>query len=279
MLTALDHIVLLCRDFESTLAKYSLLFGAPPSWRTESDQTQSALFVTGNTGFEILAPIGGRDSVDRFDEILGGRDSKVTSLVFATDDIESVHHILGRRGLNPSEISQGTSQDITRKATRKWQRFRCADNSCAGIKTFVMQNSSEKLVSALPNGLALDHLVINTPNPERAIAHYGGRLGIRFALDRTIEKFKTRFLFFRLDGLTLEIIHTIAEAHESSDPDTLWGLTWKVENIEKAHKRLQLADIHISDIRKGRKPGSRVFTVKSHTTGIPTLFINHAKRD
>ncbi|MEL6693841.1 MAG: hypothetical protein AAFQ12_12540, partial [Pseudomonadota bacterium] len=82
------------------------------------------------------------------------------------------------------------------------------DDFMAGIKTFVLQTDAP-LVAAHPSpgsASGLDHLVINTPNPERAVANYGARLGLRFALDRTAEQWKTRFLFFRLGGLTLEVI-------------------------------------------------------------------------
>ncbi len=278
MLIALDHIVLLCRDFETAKSEYTALFGVPPDWLSKNDHTQSALFRTGNTGFEILAPTHGSDAASRFEEILGGNDGVLTSLAFATDDIENAHHVLARRGLSPSDISDGQSVNLISRSERNWRRLRCSDNSCAGIKTFVLQNGSEHPPITVPNGLALDHLVINTPNPERTIAHYGGRLGLRFALDRTIEDFQTRFLFFRIGGLTLEIIYKLDEPHDAADLDSIWGLTWKVDDLKAAHRRLKDADVHLSDIRTGRKPGSQVFTVKSHSTGIPTLFIAHEKR-
>jgi hypothetical protein len=36
--------------------------------------------------------------------------------------------------------------------------------------------------------------------------------------------------------------------------------------------------VEISDIRDGRKPGTRVCTAKSHTLGVPTLLIEHPPR-
>ena len=125
---------------------------------------------------------------------------------------------------------------------------------------------------------ALDHIVINTPNPERAAATYGARLGLRFALDRTAEQWQTRFLFFRIGNLTLEVIHRLGDAQDTAGPDRLWGLTWAVEDLDAAHARLGDADRDISEIRDGRKPGSRVFTVRDGTQGVPTLFIDHAPR-
>ncbi len=33
------------------------------------------------------------------------------------------------------------------------------------------------------------------------------------------------------------------------------------------------AGVEVSDLRTGRRPGTQVFTVKSHTAGVPTLMI------
>ena len=121
-------------------------------------------------------------------------------------------------------------------------------------------------------------LVINTPNPERAVANYGARLGLRFALDRTAEQWKTRFLFFRLGGLTLEIINRLGQDQDPNDPDFIWGLTWETDDLEAAHARLTASGHDLSEIRTGRKPGTTVFTVRDRTQDVPTLFIAHAKR-
>ncbi|MEM1151914.1 MAG: VOC family protein, partial [Pseudomonadota bacterium] len=149
-----------------------------------------------------------------------------------------------------------------------------------GIKTFVLSfDAPPPIPETTADGIArLDHLVINTPNPDRAAALYGARLGLRLALDRTAEQWKTRFLFFRVGGLTLEVINRLDHAHDPAAADSLWGLTWAVADLDAAHNRLTREGVAVSDIRTGRKPGSRVFTAKSHTLGIPTLFIAHAPR-
>jgi catechol 2,3-dioxygenase-like lactoylglutathione lyase family enzyme len=161
---------------------------------------------------------------------------------------------LKRRGGEPTDISSA---------------FRLSDEVCAGVKTFIVSEN------ALPRekNIGLDHLVINTPNPDRAIAHYGARLGIRFALDRKNTDWGARFLFFKLGDIVLEIIHRMDQEHDLLAPDELWGLTWKVDNIAVHHARLSQQNVTLSEIRTGRKPGTQVFTVKSHTDNIPTLFL------
>lgn len=283
MLSSLDHIVLICPDIEVGVAAYSTVFGRGPVWRAEDVEggVATALFKVGNTALELMAPFGEGAIGGRLTEILAKRDGVLTSLAFAAEDIKSAHHTLTRRGLSPSDISKGESQHIETGAIRTWSWFRLNDDVCAGIKTFVLEPKVESLVSPefeAGDVYRLDHLVINTPNPTRAIAHYTGRLGLRFALDRTIEKFGTRFLFFRIGGLTLEVIHRLGEDADQDMPDTLRGMTWEVADLSLARERLSEAGVNVSDIRTGRKPGTEVFTLRDGTLGIPTLFLAKTPR-
>lgn len=279
MITALDHFVLVCPDIEAAVADYTALLGAAPEWRAEGDGSATAVFVTGNTALELLAPSGDGATAEKLRDLT--RDgARLTTLVYRSDDLQADHHAMSRRGLAGSDISDGHSQHSGTGATRRWQRFRIPDERMAGIKTFVLAPDTPlSPPSAAPGAVtALDHLVINTPNPERAVANYGARLGLRFALDRTAEQWKTRFLFFRLGGLTLEIIHRLGETQDPAADDSIWGLTWETDNLATAHDRLSAAGVEVSELRTGRKPGTEVFTVRTHAQGIPTLFIAHSPR-
>ncbi len=66
---------------------------------------------------------------------------------------------------------------------------------------------------------------------------------------------------------------TTSRPASGDGPDRLWGLSWRVPAIAEAHARLRGAGVEVSDIRTGRRPGTQVFTVKSHTAGVPTLLI------
>jgi len=116
----------------------------------------------------------------------------------------------------------------------------------------------------------LDHLVINTPDPQRAIALYGGRLGLDLRLDRTNPDWGMRLLFFRCGGLIVEIAHALNGPSEGLD--SVWGLTWRVPDIDAAHARIAPL-FKTSDVRTGRKPGTRVFTVRDAPAGVPTLIL------
>lgn len=279
MITALDHFVLICPDLETAVADYTTLLGMDAAWRADNDGVGTAVFALGNTAVELMAPIGDSAAAVKLREMT--KDGAVmTSLVYRSDDIASDQHLMTRRGLAPSEVIETVSTDTETGADRAWRRFRIPDDKMAGIKTFILQPNAPIAAAPVMPGSAtsLDHLVINTPNPERAVATYGARLGLRFALDRTAEQWKTRFLFFRLGGLTLEVIHRLGETHDASVNDTIWGLTWETDDLTATRTRLDAAGLDVSEIRIGRKPGSQVFTVRNGTQGVPTLFIAHAAR-
>jgi hypothetical protein len=55
-------------------------------------------------------------------------------------------------------------------------------------------------------------------------------------------------------------------------------LSWRVADIDATRARLLSAGVDVSDVRTGRKPGTRVVTVRSGTCGIPTLLVERSVR-
>ena len=83
-------------------------------------------------------------------------------------------------------------------------------------------------------------------------------------------------LFYRPSGLTLEVI--IADSNDNrpkraNKADFFWGIAYSVDNLESVHKRLSELGVALSDVREGRKPGTQVCTLKSHSIGVPTLLV------
>ena len=124
---------------------------------------------------------------------------------------------------------------------------------------------------------SLDHVVVRTPNPERAVAFYAGRLGLDLRLDRSNPKWGARLLFFRCGDLVVEIAHDLKKG-VSDEPDHLWGLSWRVPDIAAACTRLKAAGLDVSEPRDGRRPGSQVATLKNGTEGVPTILIGGVGR-
>jgi hypothetical protein len=55
-------------------------------------------------------------------------------------------------------------------------------------------------------------------------------------------------------------------------------LSWRVADIDATHARLVAAGIDVSEVRIGRKPGTRVVSVRNGTCGIHTLLLERTAR-
>lgn len=279
MITGLDHAVVLVRDIEAAVAGYQILLGRAPAWRATGNGAASAIFALDNTSLELMAPSGDGEAADRVRAALDKQGEGLASLAFAVDDIAKAHHRLTRLGLAPEAIGDGTSTDLASGRTLTWQRTRASADSTHGIRLFFLQRNErlERSAETAPAAVSLlDHLVIATPDPERTAALYGARLGLDMKLDRTIAAIGTRFLFFRTGGLVFEIIHRIKDGR-SDGPDKIYGVSWRVADVEATRTRLQEAGLEVSEVREGRKPGTRVFTVRTGTFGVPTIVIQQSQ--
>jgi hypothetical protein len=79
-------------------------------------------------------------------------------------------------------------------------------------------------------------------------------------------------LFFRCGGTVVEIAADL-KAPVSDGPDRITGLAWRVADPAAAQARLAAAGLDVSEVRKGRKPGTTVFTLRSGVPGAPALML------
>jgi hypothetical protein len=96
------------------------------------------------------------------------------------------------------------------------------------------------------------------------------------ALDRSHPDWG-RLMFFRCGDLIVEVVHR-PQANLDLAQDKLWGLSWRVADIDATRARLVAAGVDVPDARAGRKPGTRVMTVRNGTCGIPTLLVERTAR-
>ncbi len=241
MIAALDHLVVRASSIDVAVAAYETLLGR----RASHGRLQ-----VGNVGLTF----------EPSDETPG-----LSAMVFATPAIAQAAQLLERRAL-PVEKADDLlvlSLDATHQVPI---RLIEQSDKTGAPSPLTIEDESASIT-------AFDHVVIRTPNPERAIALYAGRLGLDLRLDRSSPKWGARLLFFRCGDLAVEISHDLKQG-VSDGPDRLWGLAWRAPDIGRTHRRLKAAGIDVSEPRDGRRPGSQVFTVRSHTEGVPTLVIS-----
>lgn len=275
MITGLDHIVLLARDIGSAVAAYRTLLGQDVAWRTRGDGVETAIFTLANMSLEIMAPSGEGATGERVRERLDAQGEGLASLCFRVADIDRFQRRLKRLGLSPEDVASSTSTNASDGATLSWRRTRTAVAATHGTRLFFLEPAGERPASqAVADApiIGLDHVVIATDEAERAAALYGARLGLDMSLDLSRPDWGVRLMFFRCGDLVVEIVHRLNEASAGA-ADRLWGLSWRVADVEVTRSRLASSGLDVSEIRIGRRPGTRVFTVHSGVLGVPTLVI------
>jgi catechol 2,3-dioxygenase-like lactoylglutathione lyase family enzyme len=137
-----------------------------------------------------------------------------------------------------------------------------------GVRVFVLQR--EAALHDANAVIGLDHVVVRSADMERAAALYGARLGLDMRLDRDVAG---RLMFFRCVDAVVEIV----EDKSVGARDWLWGLSWRVPDADAARARLAATGLDVSEVRTGMKPGTRVFSVRDRTCGVPTLMIEPSR--
>ena len=279
MITGLDHVVLLVNDIGAGATAYRTLFGCAPAWQSSGDGADRVLFTFDNMTLELMSPKGFSVAADRIRAVIAGQGEGLASICFRTGDIAKMHRRLDRLALKPEPITDAESRDAISGATLSWKRTRAATEASRGVRLFFLELASERprsVPSADAPITAMDHVVISSADPERAAALYGARLGLDMALDRSHPDWG-RLMFFRCGDLIVEVVHR-PDADADQAHDKVWGLSWRVADIDATRARLASAGIDVSEVRTGRKPGTRVLTVRDGTCGIPTLLVERAAR-
>jgi catechol 2,3-dioxygenase-like lactoylglutathione lyase family enzyme len=279
MITAIDHIVLLCPTIDTGLNAYRLLLGREPDWQSvDSSGIASVYFQLDGIALELIAPHGGSATASKLRDRLLSQGTGLQSIVFRSDDLEADRRVCERRALKPGDIQNGQSVDSVSGRLRQWARFRIDDEKANGVRLFVLQRSVDDPLLAKTADLdalsGLDHLVINTANPDKAVALYGARLGLRLTLDRSSAERDMQLLSFKAGDCRIELSHRISKA-SLTETDKLWGITWRTGDIEAAHARMSSSGLNVSEIRKGMSKGTRVFTVRDGTLNVPTLILSN----
>lgn len=263
LISRVDHLVIAVDDLQGATDDYALLLGREPSWRGAHPLTgtTNTLFRLDNTYVELLAGVG------------AGSEGLI-AMSLGTDDIEASRDALSGLASPPVE---GTGKDVRTSAMRRWKTATCDPSQTRGVAMFLIEHLSppDALPPALPAAdapvVAVDHVVVMTSDADAAIALYRDRLGFDLRLDRSFDDLGARLCFFRVGDLILEVAQHGRTTSEGLD--RLWGISYRVPDIEAAHARCRQAGITVSDVRIGRRPGTKVFTVKSHTHEVATLFL------
>jgi catechol 2,3-dioxygenase-like lactoylglutathione lyase family enzyme len=279
MSTTIDHIIIAVTDLPAASAEYAALLGRSPSWQGSHPDygTANTLFKLSNTYIELLAPCGEGLATGQINAVLDGRDACLGGLVFGTTNADAFIAHARAQGLAASDPVPGHGVDANTGARRSWRNIFWDAAAARGVFSFCIEHESgSSLPEAVATGqgaiTAVDHVVVRTQSVEAAKQFYGEQLGIRLALEQHVPEWGGTQLFFRASSMSIEVIASAT----SPAQDELWGLALASEDLDATHARLIESGIEVSEMREGRKQGTRVCTVKSHTLNTPTLLIEHS---
>lgn len=276
MITGLDHVALVVRDLDAAMAGYARLFGVTPDWVGRGGGVRQAWFQFPNMALDLISPEGSGAFADGIRAHLDSAGEGVWALAFASDDLAGDVKLMNRRGLPASEPSPMRTQ-ADDGAVREWRGSSLDPKATGGARLLLMAEPAQPFPLAAPHSEApvtqLDHVVVMTPNVDRALAIYGAKLGLDLRLDRENPKWNARQLFFRCGDAVIEMGAKIG-GPATDDPDRSGGLAWRVAEPHAARARMAAAGFDVSEVRVGRKPGTHVFTVRNAPAGVPTILLS-----
>ena len=278
MISSIDHLIIAVKDINDAEENYRKIFGMEPVWKGEHKAlgTANVIFNFKNTYFELLSANGDGLGAALVNGAIEEQGDGLIGVVFGTNNIEESFSTLKKSGYLVTEPTEGEGIDNKTQKIRKWKNLFLPPELTRGIFSFIIEHSEGALPSLNKYPKAtinkLDHLVINTNDANGFINIYKDIFNIRLALDKVIEHWKSRMLFFRVNKTTIEVIE---RKNEDDSQDNLWGLAWEVESIEEAYNRLISEGVDVTPIKEGLKENTLVATIKSHTHNVPTLLIEH----
>jgi catechol 2,3-dioxygenase-like lactoylglutathione lyase family enzyme len=282
MITALDHIALAVNDLDGAVDAYSRVLGLAPNWIGGDGGARHAWFQLPNMALDVISPHGEGAFGDTIRAHLAAHGEGLWALAFTTPDIDAAQALLARRGIPGGKPhSTRSTHDDGRK--RYWTTASLDPVATGGLNILLTAPPRDGVAWPLsePTGAgpitSLDHVVVHTPNPDRALGLYGAKLGLDLRLDRSNADWGVRQLFFRCDDSLVEVAASLKKP-VSEDPDGFGGLAWRVADIDAAHARISAAGFDVGEPKTGRKPGTKVFTVRSGVPGGPALIIEQGER-
>jgi catechol 2,3-dioxygenase-like lactoylglutathione lyase family enzyme len=280
IITRFDHVTVAVAALQPAVERYRALLGSEPVWRGQHADagTETALFGLKNAVVELVAPRPGDERAEGLRALLDARGEGILTLAFGTDDAAACRDALRARGVPAAPPESGEAVPDGDGERRTYRSVELSPRATRGIPVLAVERDDfgrllRPTVDSSAACDALDHLVIFTSEPDAAIGLYRDAMGIRLALDRPLGD--TRMLFFRVGGVTLEVV----QKADAGAQDSFYGMAYRVADLDAAHARLQAAGFGVSQPREGNKPGTRVFTVRDGTCGVPTLVLRDPSRD
>ena len=191
----------------------------------------------------------------------GGRQG-LKQLVFQSGDLAAAKERLKSMGI--SVIDAESDDDF----------LSLSSDTTRGISLAVTMATDSTVLNEATTPLiaGLDHAVIASGDGDYTTALLSGRLQLDMRLDLTNPDWDSRLMFFRCGDLIIEVYQPLSKPLPVAQ-DRFFGLSWRTLDIDETHGLLSERGFNVSPVKAGRKPGTRVCTVRDKTHGVPTLIL------
>ena len=191
----------------------------------------------------------------------GGRQG-LKQLVFQSGDLAAAKERLKSMGI--SVIDAESADDFLSLSSDTTRGISLAVTTA--MDSTVLNEATTPLIAGL------DHAVIASGDGDYTTALLSGRLQLDMRLDLTNPDWDSRLMFFRCGDLIIEVYQPLSKPLAVAQ-DRFFGLSWRTLDIDETHGLLSERGFNVSPVKAGRKPGTRVCTVRDKTHGVPTLIL------
>ena len=272
MLTHFKSILITSENIEESHEQFNKLFGHDTSDICNDSDLKIYSHSLKNGSIELCENKNQKDIFYYSQLKKHNQDNGIQALSIISDDIFGDHKKFKQMNLNISDIEEIDFNFRNRKNVKsRLFSLKKTNSSDLNLLIFDKDTSLSNKGNYEDDTISkFNQIIIYTPDVEYLRNLFTEKLGIRLALDKIFnfgEK-DIRMMFFRIGGVTLEVI-------ENPDSKSLsyGGVGWHSENIYKCHKRLIDSNFELSEIRKGRKPGTVVATIRNAPLKMPTIII------
>ena len=272
MLTRVQNIFLVTKNLEETSRKFSIFFGRKPNFTGQSKNLGIDIISFGlnKTNICLISPKSSGIWSKTINNFLKNKGEGIFGINFSSDNLESDYNNFVKNKLKLSDRISGYFEG-NNKSQIKFSFFNILDNNIKSLNILIsneidFQNNKVYSKSKVSK---VNQLVIQTDDPESIKGIFDEKLRIRLALDKTFKEWAGRMLFFRLGGVTLEVV----EGKDIKQNSQYYGIGWHADNYNNCYNALLKDGFSFSEIRKGRKKGTLVSTLKKPILNIPTILI------
>jgi hypothetical protein len=254
LLTAIDHLLVASADFEADVAHYARLLGTGATAVASGQSSRTARFHAVNLALHLQA--GAPD------------EAGLTGLCLRCSDLPRLRRRLARLGLISADYA--TPGPVTDGVSELWLE----PDAHRAYRIGFTDRTAPSRVPPVTGVTGLDHVVVASRDATRTAFLFAAQLGLDLRMDLSRAEWNARLLFFRCGDTIVEVVETLRPDSRSAEArDTLYGLSWRVARAAERRAELAALGFDVSPVRRGRKPGTQVFTVRDGCAGVATLML------